>query len=110
MLEIIAKAKRFLWEVVELAFVALLGIMLVYLVLGQDSGVFVLSVAANVIKFANDIPAGNLVAFAIIGALLYWFAQKNASRRPLAGPDIPQALDRALRKHIATSDKPVPRA
>jgi hypothetical protein len=79
MLEFIAKAKRYMWEFVELAFVAVLGIMLVYLVLGQDSGVFVLSVAGNVIKFANDVPAGNLVAFTIVGALLYWFTQKNAS-------------------------------
>ncbi len=77
MLELIAKAKRFMWEFVELAFVALLGIMLVYLVLGQDSGVFVLSVASNVIKFTNEVQAGNLVAFAIVGALLYWFMQKN---------------------------------
>ena len=91
MLELIVKAKRFLWEFVELAFVALLGIMLVYLVLGQDSGAFVLSVAGNVIKFTNEVQAGTLVAFAIVGALLYWFMQKNAlsgdakpsrSRRP----------------------------
>ena len=79
MLEVIAKAKRYLWDFVEITFVAVLGIMLVYLVLGKDSGVFVLAVAGNVIKFTNDVPAGNLVAFAIIGALLYWFTQKNRS-------------------------------
>jgi len=77
MLELFAKAKRFMWEFVELAFVALLGIMLVYLVLGQDSGVFVLSVANNVIKFTNEVQAGNLVGFAVVGALLYWFMQRN---------------------------------
>ena len=109
MLEFIDKAKRYMWELVELAFVAVLGIMLVYLVLGKDSGVFVLSVAGNVIKFTNDVPAGNLVAFAIIGALLYWFTQKSRSYRPLAGPDISEVLDRALRRHVATSDKPVRR-
>lgn len=79
MLEFIAKANRYMWEFVEFAFVAVLGIMLVYLVLGQDSGVFVLSVAGNVIKFTNDIPAGNLAAFTIVGGLLYWFAQRNRS-------------------------------
>ena len=110
MLELVIKAKQYMWDFVELAFVAVLGIMLIYLVLGKDSGVFVLSVAGNVIKFTNDVPAGNLVAFAIVGALLYWFTQKNRSYRPLVGPDISQLLDRALRQHIAMKDKPVRRA
>lgn len=104
MLEIIARAKRYMWEFVELAFVAVLGIMLVYLVLGQDSGAFVLSVAANVIKFTNDVPAGNLVALAIVGALLYWFTQKS---RALHVDPPSQLVERALRKYIATKDKPV---
>jgi uncharacterized membrane-anchored protein len=77
MLELIAKANRYMWGFVEFAFVAVLAIMLVYLVLGADSGVFVLSVAGNVIKFTNEVPAGNLVAFVIVGALLYWFVHKN---------------------------------
>jgi hypothetical protein len=79
MLAFVAKAKQYVWDFIELAFAAVLGIMLIYLVLGKDSGVFVLSVAANVIKFTNDVPAGNLVAFAIVGALLYWFVQKSKS-------------------------------
>lgn len=95
MLELIAKAKRFLWEFVEFAFVAVLGIMLVYLVLGQDSGVFVLSVAGNVIKFTNDVQAGNLVAFAIVGALLYWLTQKARpprARRPARSAADPKQI------------------
>jgi len=79
MLEFIVKAKQYVWDFVELGFAAVLGIMLIYLVLGKDSGVFILSVAENVIKFTNDVPASSLVAFAIVGALLYWFAQKNKS-------------------------------
>jgi formate/nitrite transporter FocA (FNT family) len=109
MLEIIAKTKRYMWDFVELGFVAVLAIMLVYLVLGKDSGVFVLAVAGNVIKFTNDVPAGNLVALAIVGALLYWFTHRSSSSAPSAGSDISQLIDRALRKHVATSDKPVPR-
>jgi hypothetical protein len=77
MLEFVAKAKQYMWDFIELGFAALLAIMLIYLVLGQDSGVFILFVAGNVIKFTNDVPAGNLLAFAIIAALLYWVAQKN---------------------------------
>ncbi len=85
MLEFIAKANRYMWEFVEFAFVSVLGIMLVYLVLGKDSGGFVLSVAGNVIKFTNDVPSGNLAAFGIVGALLYWFTHKNliaADKKP----------------------------
>ena len=104
MLEFVVKAKQYIWDFVELAFAAVLGIMLIYLVLGKDSGVFVLSVAANVIKFTNDVPAGNLVAFAIVGALLYWFAQK---RKPLEVDPPTQLIDRALRKYVGTKDKPV---
>lgn len=77
MLEFVAKAKQYIWGFIELTFAALLAIMLIYLVLGQDSGVFILFVAGNVIKFTNDVPAGNLVAFAIIGTLLYWVAQRK---------------------------------
>jgi hypothetical protein len=53
--------------------------MLIYLVLGKDSGVFVQSVADNVIKFTNDVQPGNLVAFAIVGAFLYYFSKRNST-------------------------------
>ena len=36
-----ATAKLILWEFVELGFVTILAIMLIYLILGQGSGVFV---------------------------------------------------------------------
>jgi hypothetical protein len=77
MMEALGKAKLLLWTFVELGFVALLAIMLVYLVLGQDSGVFVTGVAANVVKFANDVPAASLAAFGIVGALLYWLMRRK---------------------------------
>ena len=53
MLKFMANAKVVLWEFVELGFVTILAIMLIYLILGQGSGVFVTSVADNVTKFAN---------------------------------------------------------
>lgn len=76
MMDFIGKAKDWLWAFVEIGFVALLAIMLIYLVLGQSSGVFVLGVAANVVKFANEVPAASLAAFGIIGALLYWMTRR----------------------------------
>lgn len=79
MMDFIGKAKFWLWTFVELGFVALLAIMLIYLVLGQGSGVFVLGVAANVVKFANEVPAASLAAFGIVGALLYWMTRRASA-------------------------------
>ena len=66
-----ATAKQILWECVELGFVGILAIMLVYLILGQGSGVFVLSVADNVTKFASGVPTPSLIGLALILAIIY---------------------------------------
>ena len=66
-----ATAKQFMWECVELAFVAVLAIMLVYLILGQGSGVFVTSVADNVTKFANGVPTQSLIGLALVLGVIY---------------------------------------
>ena len=60
MRKFMANAKQILWECVELGFVGILAIMLIYLILGQGSGVFVLSVADNVTKFASACPNAKL--------------------------------------------------
>ena len=66
-----AIAKQILWECVELGFVAILVIMLLYLILGQGSGVFVTSVADNVTKFANGVPTQSLIGLALVLAVIY---------------------------------------
>ena len=66
-----ATAKEFMWECVELGFVAVLAIMLVYLILGQGSGVFVTSVADNVTKFANGVPTQSLIGLALVLGVIY---------------------------------------
>ena len=66
-----ATAKRFMWECVELGFVAVLAIMLVYLILGQGSGVFVTSVADNVTKFASGVPTQSLIGLALVLGVIY---------------------------------------
>ena len=71
MMEFLGKAKRYLWAFVELGFASILLIMLIYLILGQDSGVFVLSVADNVTKFANGVPTTSLIGLGLILALVY---------------------------------------
>jgi hypothetical protein len=71
MRKFMADAKQLLWEFVELGFVAILAIMLIYLILGQGSGVFVLSVADNVTKFASGVPTPSLVGLALVLGVIY---------------------------------------
>jgi hypothetical protein len=71
MLKFMATAKRVLWEIVELGFASILAIMLLYLLMGQDSGVFVLSVADNVTKFASAVPTPSLIGLAVLLAIIY---------------------------------------
>ncbi len=71
MMDILDKAKRYLWAFVELGFASVLAIMLIYLILGENSGTFVLSVADNVTKFANAVPTPSLIGLALLLALIY---------------------------------------
>jgi hypothetical protein len=71
-----ATAKLILWECVELGFVAILAIMLIYLILGQGSGVFVISVAENVTKFASGVPTQSLIGLALVLGVIYLIMQR----------------------------------
>ena len=48
MMQFLEKTRRFLWLFVELGFLTILSVILIYLILGENSGVFVTSVAGNV--------------------------------------------------------------
>jgi nitrate reductase gamma subunit len=76
MLDYLHKAKEYLWAFVELGFLAILTVMLIYLIMGQDSGVFVSGVADNVLKFAAAIPAQSLVGIAIVLALIFLLTRR----------------------------------
>ena len=76
MFNFLEKAKQFLWAFVELTFLAVLAIVLIYLILGQSSGAFVLSVVENVTNFANGMPPPSLIGIAIILALIYLIRQR----------------------------------
>jgi hypothetical protein len=75
MIDSLDKAKRYLWAFVELGFLALLAIILIYLMLGQAAGPYVVSVADNVSKFANDASA-SLIGIGVILAILYLITQR----------------------------------
>lgn len=76
MLDYLNKAKQYLWAVVEIGFLTVLAVMLIYLILGDNSGVFVSGVADNVLKFANAIPTQSLVGLAIVLALVILLAKR----------------------------------
>jgi nitrate reductase gamma subunit len=80
MLDYLHKAKEYLWTFVELGFLAILTVMLIYLIMGQDSGVFVSGVADNVMKFAAAIPAQSLVGIAIVLALIFLLSRRVRER------------------------------
>lgn len=76
MLDAMQKATRFLWAFVESLFAVLLALILIYMFLGQSSGVFIVSVVQNVTSFTNSVSAPNLIGFSIILALLYLLRQR----------------------------------
>lgn len=76
MLEFLDMARRFLWLFVELGFLSVIAIILIYLILGDSGGVFVKSVADNVLKFAGAVPTPSLMGLAIVGMLIYMIAQR----------------------------------
>jgi nitrate reductase gamma subunit len=80
MLDYLEKAKQYLWAFVELGFLAVLSVMLIYLILGQNSGTFVSAVADNVLKFANAVPAQSLVGIAIVLALIMLVSRRVRAR------------------------------
>jgi nitrate reductase gamma subunit len=77
MLSYLEKAKQYLWAFVEVGFLTVLSVILIYLILGPDSsGVFVSGVADNVLKFSSAIPAQSLVGLAIVLALVILLARR----------------------------------
>jgi hypothetical protein len=76
MLDIVDRIKRMLWAFVELAFVAVLALLLVYLLLGDNSGSYVKSVADNVMTFGAGVPTPSLIGLAIVGLLIWLIARR----------------------------------
>ncbi len=71
MSEILDKAKKILWQIVETLFGFLLVVILIGLILGKEAGGFVQSVLQNVAGFVNSIATGTLIGIAVVLALLY---------------------------------------
>jgi hypothetical protein len=76
MLDVLEKTRRFLWLFVELGFLTVLSLILLFLILGDNSGVYVASVADNVTRFANGVPTPSLIGIGVIIALVYLVMQR----------------------------------
>jgi len=77
MLDYLQKTKQYLWVFVEIGFLTVLSVILIYLILGPDSsGVFVSGVANNVLKFAAAVPGQSLVGLALVLALVVLLANR----------------------------------
>lgn len=76
MINFLEKARRFLWLFVELGFLTVLSVILIYLILGENSGSFVKSVADNVMLFAAEVPAPSLIGIGVILAIVYLVMQR----------------------------------
>ena len=76
MMQFLEKTRRFLWLFVELGFLTILSVILLYLILGENSGVFVKSVAGNVTKFAGEVPTPSLIGMGVILAIVYLVMQR----------------------------------
>jgi hypothetical protein len=76
MMDILERARRFLWLFVELGFLTVLSVILIYLILGENSGVFVKSVTDNVMKFAGAAPTPSLIGIGVILAIIYLVMQR----------------------------------
>jgi hypothetical protein len=77
MMDFLDKTRRALWTFVELGFLSVLSLMLIYLIMGKDSGAFITSVADNVLSFANALPTQSLVGIAIVLALILLVVQRT---------------------------------
>jgi hypothetical protein len=71
MLEKLAKVNKALWTFIELGFLIVLLCVLVFLIMGPSSGVFVLAVMENIYTITGKVNAANLIGIAILIGLFY---------------------------------------
>ncbi len=72
----LSKAIELLWKIAEIGFVANLVIILVYILLGETSGNFVISVVANVILLVDALTYQGVVTIVLAAFLYRYFTQK----------------------------------
>ena len=71
MSEFLDKAKKILWQIIEILFAFVLFVILIGLILGKDAGGFVQSVMQNVAGFVNSFATGTVIGIAVVLTLVY---------------------------------------
>lgn len=71
MLKSIKNINQILWSLAELGFLLVIICVLIFLVLGPNSGALVLAVMDNVFSVTRNVDAANLIGITIIIAILY---------------------------------------
>ena len=72
----LSKATDMLWKVAEIGFVSVLVTILVYILLGETSGNFVISVVTNVILLVDALSYQGTVTIVLAAFLYRYFSQK----------------------------------
>ena len=71
MSEFLDKAKKILWQIIEILFAFVLFVILIGLILSKDAGGFVQSVMQNVAGFVNSFATGTVIGIAVVLTLVY---------------------------------------
>ena len=71
MLKKIGKLNQALWMFAEFGLLLVLVCILIFLVLGQQSGAFVTSVMENIFTVTGKVDAANLIGLSILVVLIY---------------------------------------
>jgi nitrate reductase gamma subunit len=80
MLKFTAAAKLYLWEFVEIAFLAVLALLLISILLGPGAGSYVASVTENATKFAAAASPG-VLGVVIVLAIIFLVLRRNIGTR-----------------------------
>ena len=72
----LSKTTDMLWKVAEIGFVSVLVTILVYILLGETSGSFVISVVTNVILLVDALSYQGTVTIVLAAFLYRYFSKK----------------------------------
>jgi ABC-type spermidine/putrescine transport system permease subunit I len=77
-MQTIEQLVRIGWRIVEIALLLVILCLLLSILLGNDGGAFINTVAANARRFLQDVPPGSFLGVVLI-LLLYWYFRSRRS-------------------------------
>lgn len=72
----LSKATEMLWKIAEIGFVTNLVLILVYILLGENSGDFIISVVANIILLVDALTYQGVVTIVLAVFIYRYFTEK----------------------------------